>query len=77
MNSDPIGEPMTGELPGSDSGRDPRRVDPLSLLAGLLFLTLAAVFAVWELDDARDQLRFVWPVTLLALGGGLLFGARR
>jgi len=56
----------------------PHRFDPLSFVAGVVFLLYAAVllFGHVRVHDLRPVTLWIWPV--LALGGLLtLYGARR
>jgi hypothetical protein len=56
----------------------PHRFDPLSFVAGVVFVTFAAVLLLGHvrLHDLRPSLLWMWPV--LAVGGLLtLYGARR
>jgi len=50
-------------------------LDPLSLVAGLLFTGLGLLFLVGE-PEAAVRLRWLWPVLLLGLGLAILLGAR-
>jgi uncharacterized integral membrane protein len=43
-------------------------LDWVSLIAGLVFLTFAAVYTVASLTDVSIDGRFVWPIVLVALG---------
>jgi hypothetical protein len=56
----------------------PHRFDPLSLVAGVVFVLFAAVllFGHVRIHDLRPATLWIWPV--VALGGLLtLYGARR
>ena len=56
----------------------PHRFDPLSFVAGTVFVIYAAVLLVGHvrLHDLRPSVLWIWPV--LAFGGLLtLYGARR
>jgi hypothetical protein len=56
----------------------PHRFDPLSFVAGTVFVLYAAVLLVGHvrLHDLRPSVLWIWPV--LAFGGLLtLYGARR
>jgi len=56
----------------------PHRFDPLSFVAGTVFVLFAAVllFGHVRLHDLRPSTLWIWPV--LAIGGLLtLYGARR
>jgi hypothetical protein len=46
-----------------------------ALLAGLLFIGLGVYGLAVGHDHLADQLRWVWPITLLGLGGALLAGS--
>jgi uncharacterized integral membrane protein len=43
-------------------------LDWVSLIAGLVFLGFAAVYAVAALTDVSIDGRFVWPIVFVALG---------
>ncbi|HSN06653.1 MAG TPA: hypothetical protein VLV82_04840 [Candidatus Angelobacter sp.] len=43
-------------------------LDWVSLIAGLVFLGFAAVYAVAALTDLTIDGRFVWPIVFVALG---------
>jgi hypothetical protein len=43
-------------------------LDWVSLIAGLVFLGFAAVYAVASLTDISVDGRFVWPIVFVALG---------
>lgn len=65
------------DLDPDQDGRTERRFDAAALVAGLVFLGMALAFTLADLDTFEDQVRYVWPASLLALGIGLLVGARR
>jgi len=46
-----------------------------SLLVGLLFAGLGAYALIVGADHLKDALRWIWPITLLGLGGALLAGS--
>ena len=46
-----------------------------SLLIGLLFAGLGAYALIVGPDRLQDALQWIWPVTLLGLGGALLAGS--
>jgi hypothetical protein len=53
-------------------------LDPVSLVFGLLLAGVGVAFLVARIDIANSNLRWVWPVALLALGGLMVaLGARR
>ena len=53
-------------------------LDPVSLVFGLLLAGLGVAFLVARIDIANSNLRWVWPVALLALGGLMVaLGAHR
>lgn len=54
-----------------------RRIRITPLVAGLVFLVTAAAFAFGDLDSIEDQIRVVWPGAMLAIGVGMLLGARQ
>lgn len=54
-----------------------KRLDLVSLVAGVVFVGMALAFALGDLDDFEDQVTYVWPVALLGIGLGMLLGARR
>ncbi len=60
-----------------DDQQPDRRLDPVALVAGLVFLAMALAFSIAELDTIEDQVRYIWPTALLALGLGMLLGVRR
>jgi hypothetical protein len=54
-----------------------RRIRITPLVAGIVFLVMAAAFAFGDLDSIEDQIRVVWPGSMLAIGVGMLLGARQ
>lgn len=67
----------TSTDPASESAAAPRRrIDVVSLVAGLVFLVMAAAFALAGLDSLEEQVRLVWPTALLGIGLGMLLGTR-
>jgi hypothetical protein len=50
--------------------------DVLSLVAGLLFIALAAIFVLAESGSLDLEPRFIWPVLLIGLGVAGLAGSR-
>ena len=46
-----------------------------ALLAGLLFIGLGVYGLAIDPGHLKDALRWVWPITLLGLGGALLVGS--
>jgi hypothetical protein len=53
-------------------------IDPLSLVFGLLFAGLGLAFVIARVDITNTDLRWVWPLPLIALGGLMIaLGARR
>lgn len=54
----------------------PRRIDAVGFVAGVVLLGLAMAFALADLDQIEDQVRFVWPTALLGIGLGMLLGTR-
>jgi hypothetical protein len=53
-------------------------LDPVSLVFGLLFAGLGLAFLIARIDIANTNLRWVWPLPLLALGALMIaLGARR
>ena len=46
-----------------------------SLLIGILFAALGAYALIAGPDHLKDALQWVWPITLLGLGGALLVGS--
>lgn len=60
-----------------DDQQPDRHLDPVAMVAGLVFLAMALAFSIAELDTIDDQVRYIWPTTLLALGLGMLLGVRR
>jgi cytochrome c-type biogenesis protein CcmH/NrfF len=46
-----------------------------SLLIGILFAGLGAYALIAGPDHLKDALQWVWPITLLGLGGALLVGS--
>lgn len=52
---------------------EPHRLDPLSLVGGLLFAGLGVLFLLDEAGTVNMHPRWVWPLVLIALGlAGLL-----
>lgn len=51
------------------------RLDPFSLIAGLLFTVIAVVYLVAAQNDLAVNGRIVLPVTFIVLGVGGLAGA--
>lgn len=52
---------------------EPHRLDPLSLVGGLVFAGLGVLFLLDAAGSLTVQPRWVWPILLIALGvGGLL-----
>jgi hypothetical protein len=53
-------------------------LDPVSLVFGLLLAGLGLTFLVARIDIGNSNLRWVWPVALLALGALMIvLGTRR
>ncbi|MDP9234109.1 MAG: hypothetical protein M3P01_06105 [Actinomycetota bacterium] len=53
-------------------------IDPVSLVFGLLLAGIGITFLVARVDIANSNLRWVWPLPLLALGALMIaLGARR
>jgi cytochrome c-type biogenesis protein CcmH/NrfF len=53
-------------------------IDPLSLVFGLLFAGLGLAFVIARVDITNTDLRWVWPLPLIVLGGLMIaLGARR
>jgi hypothetical protein len=53
-------------------------IDPVSLVFGLLLGGIGITFLVARIDIANSNLRWVWPLPLLALGALMIaLGARR
>jgi cytochrome c-type biogenesis protein CcmH/NrfF len=53
-------------------------LDPVSLVFGLMLTGLGLAFLVARIDIANTNLRWVWPLPLLALGALMIvLGARR
>ncbi len=53
-------------------------LDPVSLVSGLLLAGIGLTFLVARVDIANSNLRWVWPLPLLALGALMIaLGARR
>ena len=50
-------------------------LDPVSLVAGLVFAAVAAVYLVAELTDSDVDGRWVLPLALIGLGVGGVLGA--
>ncbi|MFJ8044759.1 hypothetical protein ACIRBX_30065 [Kitasatospora sp. NPDC096147] len=50
-------------------------IDPFSLIAGLLFGTLAVLYLIASLNGREVNGRVVLPVTVLVLGGAAVIGA--
>jgi hypothetical protein len=48
------------------------RLDPATLVAGVLFATVGAVALGVSADDLADGLRWIWPITLLVIGIAIL-----
>ena len=46
-----------------------------ALLIGVLFAGLGAYALIVGPDRLQDALRWIWPITLLGLGGALLLGS--
>jgi hypothetical protein len=61
----------------ADEGEVARRVDPVSLVAGIVVAVLCAAYAFGDLDGLAVQARVVWPTILLGVGVGLLATGRR
>jgi hypothetical protein len=51
-------------------------LDPLSLVAGLLFAGLGVLFLLDAAGSLTVQARWVWPILLIGLGVGGLLAAR-
>ncbi|MEW1909612.1 hypothetical protein AB0442_14305 [Kitasatospora sp. NPDC085895] len=51
------------------------RLDPFSLISGVLFTVVAAVYLVASLNDRTVNGRIVIPLTLIGLGTAGLAGA--
>lgn len=47
-------------------------MDPLSLVSGLLFTAIGALFLFGRVDVARAGAEWVWPALLVAAGGLLM-----
>jgi hypothetical protein len=54
-----------------------RRIDPVSLVAGIVVAILCAAYAFGDLDGLGVQARVVWPTILLGVGVALLATSRR
>lgn len=54
-----------------------RRVDAVSLVAGLVLAVLCAAYALGDLGDLDGQARVVGPTILLGVGVALLATSRR
>jgi hypothetical protein len=53
-------------------------IDPVSLVFGLLLGGIGLTFLIARIDIANSNLRWVWPLPLLALGALMIvLGARR
>jgi cytochrome c-type biogenesis protein CcmH/NrfF len=53
-------------------------LDPVSLVFGLLLAGLGLTFLLARIDIANTNLRWVWPLPLLALGALMIaLGSRR
>ena len=50
-------------------------INVTSLLIGLLFAGLGAYALIVGPDRLQDALQWIWPITLLGLGGALLAGS--
>lgn len=57
--------------------RPARRIDLVSLVAGLVVVVLCLAFTFGDLDTFHAQARVVWPTVLLGLGAGLVASGRR
>ena len=55
--------------------RDPRRVDRLSLVAGVLFVLAGVVFLLDALDVWRLRIDYLVPLALIVLGLAVLASA--
>ena len=47
-------------------------MDPLSLVSGLMFTAIGAVFLFGRVDVARAGAQWAWPALLVAAGGLLM-----
>jgi hypothetical protein len=53
-------------------------LDPVSLVFGLLLAGVGLTFLIARIDIASSNVRWVWPLPLLALGALMIaLGARR
>ncbi|HKQ03370.1 MAG TPA: hypothetical protein VJ735_23865 [Actinomycetes bacterium] len=66
------GDAMTPQ----DASTRRHQLDPISLTFGFVFTGLGLLFLVGRADQAL-RLQWVWPLLLLALGGGILFDLSR
>ena len=55
---------------------EPHRLDPLSLVGGLLFAGLGVLFLLDEAGTVNMHPRWVWPLVLIALGVAGLLASR-
>ena len=53
------------------------RLDPFSLVFGVTFASLGAIFLFARVNVARLHLRWVWPVPVIALGALIIALAYR
>lgn len=54
----------------------PHRLDPTSLIAGLLFVGLGLVFLSDQAGTIDLEVRWIWPALLIGLGVALLVPRR-
>ena len=52
-------------------------LDLVSLVSGLVFVTVAVGFLTGGLESLSVQFKLVWPLLLIGLGIALLAGSRR
>jgi hypothetical protein len=52
------------------------RLDPLSLVAGLMFAVLGVLFLLDNAGSLTVQPRWVWPILLIGLGVAGLLASR-
>jgi uncharacterized membrane protein len=52
------------------------RLDPVSLVAGLLFTGLGVAFLAGNVTFSNMDLAWLWPLAVIALGVALLAGIR-
>lgn len=44
------------------------RLDPVSLISGVLFLVLGGIFLFTDIDGGDVSVRWLWPLPVIALG---------